>query len=142
MKKMMTISAILLLAGCSSTTQRTQEVEAVNDYVVANELKEVAEIRLTRNLSYTYLNDLYVTIPTRRGDYLVQLSRICYELRRNDFTPEMVDQRDNKHVLRARFDTIRGCNIGTIYEVTEAQRKELSALGDAPGDEIYLPDEE
>ncbi len=134
-------AALLLITGCSSTSTQPQEIEAVRDFVVATELEEVNEIRLTKTLSYTYVNDRYVTVPTRRGDYLVELRRDCFELRRNDFTPEMVDVRDNQNVLRARFDTIRGCYIGTIYEITEAQREELRNLGDAPGDEIYLPDE-
>ena len=71
-----------------------------------------------------------------------EFQRDCWELRRNDFTPEMVDVRDNQNVLRARFDTIRGCRIGKMYEITAEQRVELTALGDAPGDEIFLPGEE
>ena len=142
MNRKLILPAALLMAGCSSTSTQPQEIEAVRDYVAATELKEVSEIRLTETLSYTYVNDRYVTVPTRRGDYLLEFRRDCFELRRNDFTPEMVDVRDNQNVLRARFDTIRGCYIGTIYEVTEAQREELRNLGDAPGDEIFLPDEE
>ena len=114
----------------------------MRDFVAAAELEKVSEIRLRKTLSYTYVNDRFVIVPTRRGDYLVELRRDCFELRQNDFTPEMVDVRDNQNVLRARFDTIRGCYIGTIYEITESQREELRDLGDAPGDEIYLPDEE
>ena len=142
MNRTLLLPAALLVAGCSSTTTQPQEIQAVRDFVAATELEEVSEIRLTETLSYTYVNDRFVTVPTRRGDYLLELRRDCFELRRNDFTPEMVDVRDNKNVLRARFDTIRGCYIGTIYEITEAQREELRDLGDAPGDEIYLPDEE
>jgi hypothetical protein len=137
-----TLSTILVVVACSSTTTQPQEIEAVRDYVVATELEEVSEIRLREQMSYTYVNDRYVTIPTRQGDYLVEFQRDCWELRRNDFTPEMVDRRDNQNILRARYDTIRGCRIAKIYEVTEAQRKELSALGDAPGDEVFLPKED
>lgn len=142
MNRILILPALLLIAGCSSTSTQPQEIEAVRDFVVAAELEEVNEIRLRKTLSYTYVNDRYVTVPTRRGDYLVELRRDCFELRQNDFTPEMVDVRDNQNVLRARFDTIRGCYIGAIYEITESQREELRDLGDAPGDEIYLPDEE
>ncbi len=142
MNKLLTVSALLIIAACSSTTQRPQEIEAVRDYVVAAELEEVTQIRLRGQMRYTYVNDRFVTIPTRRGDYLVELQRDCWELRRNDFTPEMVDVRHNQNVLRARFDTIRGCRIAKMYEITAAQRTELTALGDAPGDEIFLPGEE
>jgi hypothetical protein len=142
MKRTLILVALLTIAGCSSTPTQPQEIEAVRDFVAATELEEVSEIRLRNTLSYTYVNDRYVTVSTRRGDYLVELRRDCFELRRNDFTPEMVDVRDNQNVLRSRFDTIRGCYIGAIYEITEAQREELRNLGDAPGDETYLPDEE
>ncbi len=142
MNKLLIIPALLIIATCSSTTQRPQEIEAVRDYVVAAELEEVAEIRMRGQLSYTYVNDRFVTIDTRRGDYLLEFIRDCWELRRNDFTPEMVDVRDNPNVLRSRFDTIRGCRIGKMYEITAEQREELTALGDAPGDEIFLPGEE
>jgi len=142
MNKLLIVPALLIIAGCSSTTQRPQEIEAVRDYVVAAELEEVTEIRMREQLSYTYVNDRFVTIDTRRGDYLLELQRDCWELRRNEFTPEMVDVRDNPNVLRARFDTIRGCRIAKMYEITAAQRAELTALGDAPGDEIFLPGEE
>ena len=141
-RKLILPAALLLITGCSSTSTQPQEIEAVRDFVAATELEEVNEIRLRETLRYTYVNDRYVTVPTRRGDYLVELRRDCFELRRNDFTPEMVDVRDSQNVLRARFDTIRGCYIGAIYEITEAQREELQNLGDAPGDETYLPDEE
>ena len=93
-------------------------------------------------MTYTYVNDRYVVIPTRRGDYLIEFRRDCYELRRSKFTQDMIDRRDNQNILRARFDTIRGCVIATMYEISDLQREELRNLGDAPGDEIYLPEEE
>ena len=105
---------------------------------MANELSEVKEIRLQRDFRYTYVNDRYVIIRARRGDYLAEFNRDCFELRRNTFEPGMVDVRDNMNVLRARYDTIRGCQIGTLYEVNKAQAAELRALGDAPGDEQFL----
>ena len=109
---------------------------------MAAELEEVNEIRMREQLNYTYVNDRYVTIDARRGDYLVEFNRDCWELRQSNVSGNMVDVRDNHHVLRARFDTIRGCRIGKMYEITAEQRKELSALGDAPGDEVFLPGEE
>lgn len=140
MRNSLVALAALLLAACA-TPYDTQEIEAVRDYIVANELTEVDRIRTNfRQFNYSYLNDQYVTIPTQRGDYLVEFDRLCRDLRRTDFTYEMVDRRNDANTLRARFDTIRGCRIGKIYEVTEAQREELAELGDAPGDEIFLPE--
>lgn len=134
-----TLLSVMLLGACS-TLFDAQEIEAVRDYVVANELKEVDKIRLYRQLNYTYINDQYITVDARTGDFLIEFKRVCRDLSRTDFTPEMVDRRYDSSVLRAGFDTIRGCPIGKIYEVRKEQREELSDLGDAPGDEVYLPE--
>lgn len=140
MRNSLIAAALVLLTACA-TEYDAQEVEAVRDYVIANQLGEVDRIRTNfRQLNYTYLNDQYVTIPTPRGAYLVEFDRLCRDLRRTDFTAEMIDRRDDPNTLRARFDTIRGCRIGKIYEITEAQREELAELGDAPGDEVFLPE--
>lgn len=141
MKITATLTSALLLSACV-TAYNPQEIEAVRDYIAANDLEEVDQIRFYSQMSYTYLNDYFVTIPTRRGDYLAEFVSECRELRRQDFTPDMVDIRRDSNVLRARFDTIRGCRIGTFYEITEEQRNELRELGDAPGDEVFLPEDE
>lgn len=128
--------------GCSLTPSDAEEIEAVRDYIFASELEEVDEVRFFQQLSYTYVNDQFVTVPTHSGDYLVEFARICREAGDTRFTQDMVDYRDDNRTLRARFDTIRGCRIGTIYKITESQRAEIEELGDAPGDETYLPDDE
>lgn len=150
MNKTLLITATLALSGCSITSTQPQEIEATRDFVAANELEEVDEIRLDRQLTYRYVNDRYVTVPTRRGDYLLEFQRDCRALRKTTFDLEagdlennpMVDKRDNMNLLRSRFDTIRGCRIATMYEISDAQKEELKALGDAPGDEVYMNDEE
>jgi Family of unknown function (DUF6491) len=140
------LSAVLatafLLSGCSFNLLEAEEGEAVVDYIYANELKEVDQFRYFQQFTYTYVNDQYVTIPTNAGDYLVEFARDCPELRRARFTPEMADVRDDNRTLRARFVTIRGCRIDKIYEISEAQREELSELGDAPGDDTYFPEDD
>ena len=141
MKKLLTISGAALVVACA-TPYKPQEVEAVRDYVAVAELEPVDQIRLSPNnqMSYTYVNDYFVIIPSRRDNYLVELRRECRELRQTQFTYDMVDQRRDSSVLRSRIDTIRGCQIGTFYEVSDEQMKELKNLGDAPGEEVFLPD--
>jgi len=142
------------LTACA-TGYDPQEIEAVRDYVVAAELPKVEKIRPGRSESYTYVNDRYLIMPTRRQAYLVELDRNCPELRETDFgfnrgpidpttglPTAMVDRRTDINVLRARFDTIRGCRISAFYEIDDEQVKELKNLGDAPGEEIFLPDED
>ena len=132
---------MFVLGGCNLNPFQEEENEAVLDFIYTSELKEVDSIRFFQQYTYTYVNDQYVTIPTSSGDYLVEFTRSCPELRQNRFTPEMVDYRGDNRTLRARYDTIRGCRIGKIYEVTAAQAQELADLGDAPGEDIYLPEE-
>lgn len=141
---MKTIFAVILLVlGSACTTMHDeQEIEATRDFVAANQLQTVDEIRLYQQLNYRVINDYFVTVETRRGDYLLEFRTRCRALTQRDFQPHMVDVRRDPNRVRARFDTIRGCIIGTIYEVTEEQRDELRQLGDAPGDEIFLPDDE
>ncbi len=134
MKKTVFLLMIMVVGGCSSTPQTPREVEAVRDFVVAAELEEVTEIRLRSQMGYTDLNVRFVLIPTRRGDYLVEFQRDCRALTNTEITPDMVDVRQNRNVLRAKFDTIRGCRIARIYAITAEQSDELKVLGDAPGD--------
>ncbi|MDX1517779.1 MAG: DUF6491 family protein [Woeseiaceae bacterium] len=140
MKRFCEALALVVLAGCG-TLMNEQEIEAVRDFVVTNELQEVDEIRLYEQLHYNYVNDYFVTIPTRRGDYLAEFNTRCRALSSQEFTPEMVDRRYSTHLLRARFDTIRGCHIGKIYKISREQREELRNLGDAPGDEVFLDED-
>ena len=136
------LAAVFVLSGCSFNVLEPEEGEAVVDYIYANELTEVDQVRYFQQFTYTYVNDQYVTIPTYAGDYLIEFANQCPELRQTRFTPGMADIKDDNRTLRARFDTIRGCRIGKIYEITEAQREELSELGDAPGDDTYFPEDD
>ena len=136
------LAAVFVLCGCSFNLLEPEEGEAVVDYIYANELKEVDQVRYFQQFTYTYINDRYATIPTYAGDYLIEFSRDCPELRQTRFTQDMADIRDDNRTLRARFDTIRGCRIGKIYEISETQSDELSELGDSPGDDVYFPEDD
>ena len=145
-------AALLVLAGCA-TPQKAQEIEAVRDFVAANELEQVERVRyrFRGDLKYRYVNDRYVKVEGRDGDFLVEFRRNCPELR-DRIRPEtmsgplqdspLVDKPRDANVLNARFDTIKGCRIAAIYGLTPEQYEELDNLGDAPGEEIFLPDEE
>ncbi|MDX1509224.1 MAG: DUF6491 family protein [Woeseiaceae bacterium] len=136
------LPAAVLLAACSATTQVAQETEAVRDFIEAADLIEVDRIRIGRDSGHTYISDHFVIVDGLNEEYLAEFVRRCPELTRPDFTPEMVDERRDPGNLRARFDTIRGCRIDKLYELTPEQAEELRNLGDAPGDEVYMPPEE
>ena len=142
MKNYIAVVATLILAACSGTVTKLgpgKETEAVRDFVVASELQEVPRIRLTDQVKYQYVNDYFIVFPTSRGDYLIEFRGRCTELRRRIWTADMVDIRVTTKLLYADYDTLRGCSIGTIYELPEAQLEELKRLGDAPGNEVFIP---
>lgn len=141
MKTVLAAVLLVLISACSTFSDE-QEIEATRDFVAANQLEQVDEIRLYEQLNYSIVNEYFVTVETRRGDYLVEFRRRCRALTQQDFQPHMVDFRRDPRRVRARFDTIRGCIIGAIYAVSEAQREELRRLGDAPGEEVFLPNDE
>jgi hypothetical protein len=140
LKASLTTAAAALMLGACALPFDEQEIEAVYDYIAANDLQEVDKLRYYRQLHYRYINNFFVTVDTRTGNYLVEFKRECRALKQLEFTPEMVDKRDGSDTLRARFDTIRGCYIDKIYTITEAQSDAISDLGDAPGDEVFLPE--
>ena len=127
------IPLLVLLAACGATGEVTQETEAVRDFIAAADLQEVKSIRAGRQAGHTYLSDYFVTVKGDRGYYLAEFKRRCSELKRTDFTPAMVDHRRDANQLHAKFDTIRGCYIDKLYELTPDQAQELKNLGDCAG---------
>lgn len=138
------ILALLALSACTSSSPRKwpgKETEAVRDFVVVSELYEVDRIRLYEQMKYLYVNDFFIVFQTSRGDYLMELRGRCTELRRRFWTSDMIDIRVSARVLYAGHDTIRGCVIDKIYELPEPQLEELRLLGDAPGEDEFIPQE-
>lgn len=123
------LAMALFLAAC--VTARPQiDKEAVEDFVSVRGLEQVDRIRTDTSEGYYELNEYFVIYQTRRGDYLFEFARRCWELDDRRVTP---DERWDHNTIRARFDTLRGCRIANIYGLTEAEAEELKQLGDAPG---------
>jgi hypothetical protein len=106
--------------------------ETVADYVVVNQLSEVAHIRKSDRDSWQYVNDVYLIYRGRPNDYLVELKHICDGLADNSTLP-VADLIHNHRYLRAT-DTFRGCIVEKIYAISNAQRNELRRLGVSPGE--------
>ena len=106
------------------------EKEAVEDFIAVRKLPEVDKIRSDSTDGWYELNNYYVIYQTRRGDYLFQFARRCWELDEQRVT---ADKRWDANTVRARFDTLRGCRIDKIFSLTETDADELKQLGSAPG---------
>lgn len=132
------ICAVLLLLQACSAPQTRVEPEAVHDYIAAAELEETDRIRYRsiHSPAYRPINEHFVIVDAANSHYLVEFRQRCFALYDNArITP---DVRRESNVIRARFDTIRGCVIHNIYAVDAAQALELAQLGDAPGAENDL----
>lgn len=135
MKKLIYLLGFMLVAGCAAQDEKdpsTQDIgQAVRDFIELRELEELDSLRSGNSDGWTVINETFILYSGRRDTYLVEFARRCWELRDNTrITP---DKRWDANVVRARFDTIRGCRIDKIYAVTEAEIAELKNIGEAPG---------
>lgn len=132
---------VILVAGgltaCAAQEEQasTQDAtQAVRDFIEVRQLEELDSLRSGSNDSWQQIGDdeRFILYEGRRDTYLVEFVRRCYEL--NDNTRITADKRWDASVIRARFDTLRGCRIAKIYALSEAELSELENIGDAPGE--------
>lgn len=127
---------LVLLTGCAAQDEQdeasSQDIEqAVRDFIELRELEPLDSLKSGSSDSWSEIDENFILYKGRRDTYLVEFVRPCYELRDNTrITP---DKRWDPNMVRARFDTIRGCRIATIYGLTEAEVAELKNVGEAPG---------
>jgi len=132
MNRFILTAGAMLLSGCA-TQERVvtqDEGQAIRDYILVRGLEEVDRIRSSRSDSWDELNEFFIIYDTRRNVYLVEFNRACYKLYESRVTPDL---RREANSIRARSDTIRGCQIDKIFALTEADVAELKALGEMPG---------
>ncbi|MDJ0758729.1 MAG: DUF6491 family protein [Woeseiaceae bacterium] len=135
---------IAFLAACTAPKTRV-ETEAVRDFIAAAELAETDQVRYrpTQTPGLNPINEEFALLRTRDSHFLVEFRQRCYAL--YDSSRITPDVRREGNVIRARFDTIRGCVIDKIFQIDAAQALELEQLGDAPGDgaaiEVRPPNE-
>ena len=124
------LMATVLIACASQPDTRVND--AVDDFIVVSELKELDTVRMREQFHYTNLSEDYIILRTRKEKYLVKFQRRCRELNESEIKP---DVRFERNTLRAGFDTIRGCRIDRMYAIDDSQAQELVHLGKAPGEE-------
>ena len=121
-----------MLTACAAqeeaTTQDTEQ--AVRDFITVRQLQEAKEMRTSNSDHWEEIDENFVIYETRHEAFLVEFMRRCYEL--NQY-PVVADERQSGNVVRARFDTLRGCHIAKLFPLTEGELAELSAIGESPG---------
>lgn len=85
----------------------------------------VDSVRFREPLRYDVVNVRFVYMDVKDGRYLIEMARDCKPLKSNEIFTDMADRRSMRGRIRAGIDTIRGCRIGTIYQlpdIAETQR--------------------
>jgi hypothetical protein len=125
--------AAILLAACAAAPNEpgaVAEDDPIADYIRVAELPEVDAIRSLGQLQHRIISEDYVIVYDRKTSHLATFARPCRELFEIEVTP---DVRHDSNSLRARFDTLRGCRIQSLYRVSDGQVAEILQLGGAPG---------
>lgn len=137
MSKSIIVMAAILLSACASQEEVAKreaaaqhEEQAIRDYIAVRGLEEQDKLRTSDQDSWDELDERFIIYEGRRDTHLVEFNRACHELGELRVTPDL---RREANTIRARFDTIRGCQIDKIYALTEADVAELRALGESPG---------
>ncbi|MCH9694829.1 MAG: hypothetical protein K0U72_10000 [Gammaproteobacteria bacterium] len=132
MVKYLTVMLATLIVGCAAKDTKepnvVEENDAIRDYIEVAKLPEKEDIRYRMSTHLERITDRYAILNDRKSHWLIEFRRLCHELR--DSGRIKADIRRDSHIIRARIDTLRGCHIDSIYEVSEAQAEELKALGE------------
>lgn len=137
MKNMTLLWSLAALGGCATDPIYVAPAgQTVSDYVSTARLKEVNEIRKTDRDSWQLVNDQYIVYQarfyqSRAGYFLVQFTGNCDSLTDNSVMPPPDYIHDHRNIRAT--DTLRGCIVDKMFEVSENQRNELRSLGEAPG---------
>ena len=124
--------ATALLCACAAqdpaTTQDTEQ--AVRDYIEVQELAETDQMRTSNGDRWEKIDQNFILYEANKETYLIEFVRRCHEL---DQYPVVPDVRDSGNIVRAKFDTIRGCRIARMFPLHEGQLAELKSIGESPG---------
>ncbi len=125
------LAALMLLAVACAGQVADESVlkknDAVEDYIIVGELESVDKVRSNKHLSHQAITDKYLVLKDGKKSYLLVFRQPCWRL---DERPIQADRRAEVGVIRARFETFRGCRISHLYNLTPGQAEELLALGD------------
>lgn len=132
MKRYLILLPLIFIAACASKDGGVVEKdpdqqinEAIEDFIKVTELEPVDRIRTSGQLQHDVITDDYIFVRDRRKTWLIEFVHTCYDIDGQRVEPDI---RYDSRELRARFDTIRGCRIRSIYPVTEGMVEEIDAL--------------
>jgi uncharacterized protein DUF6491 len=125
--------ATMLLSGCaSSNLTMLEKNSAYAEYIKTENLKELDEIIAFEFYGWQSLTADYLIIESaRQNKFLLAVNGFCNDL---IYKPTLHVNQAKLSTLRARVDSVsvnryEKCFIKSIYKVTKAQVKEISAIG-------------
>lgn len=122
------LSLVLLTLGACITVEDPPGVQAMRDLIAVGSLQEIEKLRVAHTPNYRVINDYFVATMVGDQPYLLELRTRCRALRRSTMSPSMIDIRRDATYIRPSWDTIRGCEIKSIYELSEPQLIEILEL--------------
>jgi len=130
------ITVLTLIGGCSttSTMSSAEKNDAYLDYVKTEKLVHLDKIRSFKFMGWQSLsNDFLIVSTSPKKKYLIEVNGFCPEL---NFAQAIIINQSSNSLLSTRFDSIsvaksprQKCFIKSMYKVTKAQSKALSAIG-------------
>ncbi len=118
MRTIVWVFALLGLGACV-TLDDPPNVQVIRDLISVGELQEVEKLRVAHTPNYRPLNDFFVAVMVGEQPYLLELRTRCRALRRSISTSAELDYRRDATYIRPNWDTIRGCEIANIYQISE-----------------------
>lgn len=131
----MIVIAASAMGACASEPSApppglTEHDQMILDFAVARELEEVARIRGAERRSFEKISPSYILFKPRRGEFLVEFSRPCWEIWHNTYIS--ADDTYEHSTLRANYDRMRGCRLNRIFALTKEDVIDLEQLGLPP----------
>jgi hypothetical protein len=125
------------LGACASQDNSppasTQDVsQAVRDFIDVRGLESIDSVKVSSTDGMKKISGEFVLYKGRQANYIMEFVRQCDEL--DDYRIVTPDKRWDLKSLHARYDTIRGCRIASIYALSEVELSELLNIGDVPGE--------
>ena len=119
--------SLFLVAACATSNDSRQD-DALRDFIEVGMLQEQDRIRTSSQDHWEVVSKHFVIYKARKQEYLIEFRSACYDMFENVIVP---DERWDHNLIRARFDTLKGCRIDKIYSLAEGQAAELTELGKA-----------
>jgi len=105
----------------SSEAHVQSKVDETRAYIEAANLEPLEVVRVIGSIRLQSSNRRFAVIEINTSSYILETERDCRGLESRNVELGMVDFRVQRRMLRAGYDTIRGCRIKSIYKLPTAK---------------------